>query len=347
MANMYIQSINHFRAIAIFFVVFGHSFIISDYTPDTFTTKIYYNLATGGTTFFVFISGFLFHHLSGFPFNYRDFMFKKVKHVLVPFLLLSLIPLLVLFSNYVAHDQIQKILTFSLIRYYLIGIGGFFMGYWYIPFIMIVFLMSPLFIKFLKLPIRIQILITLLLLVGSVLLHRGTNRELYSVLQNVVYFIPVYTLGMVVSQKRDYLYTAFRGKDFLFFILAVGFALFQAFSATQGNFRKDPFVFGGIDLMILQKILLSLFFVLWLNRFERVKDKWIDRFAIHSFGIFFIQGIIIWIIKLIKDHYHVSFEHNSFLIYLVVGSGILTTSLIVTVIIKKLLPVHGKYLVGT
>lgn len=346
MSNMYIQSINHFRAIAIFFVVFGHSFIISDYSPDTFSSKVFYNLAAGGTTFFVFISGFLFHHLFRNRFDYPDFMIKKTKHVLIPFLILSLIPVLVLYVNYLASGHPERILNYSLIRHFLIGVGGFFMGYWYIPFIMIVFLLSPLFRQLLKLPVHFQVIITVLCLAVSVFLHRGTNAQLYSVIQNVVYFIPVYMLGMIVSEKRETILNGLKRTEIIFLLIAILIATVQVFSGNQGNYRKEPFIYAGIDLMILQKIFFCFFLVIWLNRFETYKERLFELIASNSFGIFFIHGIIIWLIRAVKKQHQFSFEHNSFFIYVMLATAILFASLFVTVSIKKILPRHGKFLVG-
>jgi len=42
-----------------------------------------------GTALFVFISGFLFHHIFYSRFNYRAFISRKIKDVLVPYLVLS------------------------------------------------------------------------------------------------------------------------------------------------------------------------------------------------------------------------------------------------------------------
>ena len=66
---MYLNFINYFRGFAILLIVMGHLFEITkvfDYNNpqlNSLFTKICFPLITGGTALFVFISGFLFHHI--------------------------------------------------------------------------------------------------------------------------------------------------------------------------------------------------------------------------------------------------------------------------------------------
>jgi len=53
---MRLNSFDYFRAIAILIIVTGHSY--QPWVIDTFPEKIVGNLITGGTSLFVFISGF-------------------------------------------------------------------------------------------------------------------------------------------------------------------------------------------------------------------------------------------------------------------------------------------------
>jgi len=87
---MFLNSINHFRAIAILAIVAGHCFYLVDASFNTFPERVFCNLLTGGTVLFVFISGFLFHHIFYKRYQFKKFMAGKFKKVLLPYTLLAL-----------------------------------------------------------------------------------------------------------------------------------------------------------------------------------------------------------------------------------------------------------------
>ena len=93
---MYLNSLNYFRGISIIFIVFGHCLYLVDYNYNSILGYTIQNLTQGGTSFFVFISGFLFHHIFYKKFELKRFMIKKTKYVLVPYLILSSIPIVFL-----------------------------------------------------------------------------------------------------------------------------------------------------------------------------------------------------------------------------------------------------------
>ena len=86
---MRFASFDCFRGIAILFIVTGHSF--GPWYIDHFGEKVLANLIAGGTTLFVFISGFFFHHIFYESFNLKEFLVKKAKNVFIPYLILTLI----------------------------------------------------------------------------------------------------------------------------------------------------------------------------------------------------------------------------------------------------------------
>jgi len=317
------------------------------------------NLTQGGTSFFVFISGFLFHHIFYKNFKFKEFMIKKTKYVLVPYLILSTIPIVYLLtkicisgilSSNTLSLRYDELLAFPVFRHYLTGVGKSFAGYWYIPFIMIVFAMSPLFVRFIKLKLKTSIVITLFLLICSVFIHKsleGIEYNMFSVFQNVFYFSPIYLFGIISSENKNILYSKIKGKEFYILSIALSLAIFQAYIGEFGNYHKDPFTFGGIDLMIIQKILLCLFFMIFLNRFENYKLRFLEIIAANSFGVFFTHGIVIWVTGILKWKLDFSFTSNSFIIYCMVSSLVFFVSLIITLFIKRILPNYSRYLVGS
>jgi surface polysaccharide O-acyltransferase-like enzyme len=352
---MYINSINYFRGIAIMLIVFGHSSEIANFSYSSILGNTIFNLTVGGTSLFVFISGFLFHHIFYQNFEFKRFIIKKNKNVLSPYLILSTIPILYLLLKVSINGLLslnasfpfyEKLSSFPILRHYLIGMPSF-LGYWYIPFIMIVFAISPIFIMFIKLNMKTKILIVFFMLICSVFMHRGVEENIFSVFQNVIYFTPVYLLGMILSEKKDIVYSKFIGKDYYLLIFGFSLALLQVFIGKIGNYHKEPFFFNWFDLMIIQKIILCLFFMIFLHRFENSKNKLLDIIAENSFGIFFLHGIFIRIIFEIKEILDFSFPSNLFAIYLLIALLVFSLSLITTVFIKRIFPNYSRYLVGS
>ena len=87
-----LRSIEYFRALAIIFIVAGHFFSIGNVKTSGLFEQAIQNIIYGGTTLFVFISGFLLHHVFYTNFCYKLFFKKKVKVIVLPYLVFSLIP---------------------------------------------------------------------------------------------------------------------------------------------------------------------------------------------------------------------------------------------------------------
>lgn len=352
---MFLNSLNYFRAIAIVCIVFGHSLEIANFSFTSVLGDILFNLLLGGTSLFVFISGFLFHHIFYKKFIFERFITKKVKYVLVPYLILSTLSILYLVLRICIDNLLtstapspfyNELVSLPILRLYLTGVPNF-VGYWYIPFIMIVFAISPVFIQFLRLNIKTKIAFVLVLLVCSAFMHRGAEEHLFSVLQNVLFFMPVYLLGMLASEKKEFVYSRFKGKEFFLLFIVVALAFCQVSLGQLGNYHKDPFSFNGVDLMLIQKIVLCLFFMIFLHRYEHSKSKFLDIIAANSFGIFFLHGIIIQAFYELKLLLHYSFTSNSVLLYLLIASLVFCLSLAITLGIKHSMPKYSKFLIGS
>ena len=79
---MYLNSINNFRAIAIIFVVIAHIDRVALIKFDSPIEIYLWNIIIGGTIFFIFIAGFLFHHIFYKRYNFKVYILSKLKNVL-------------------------------------------------------------------------------------------------------------------------------------------------------------------------------------------------------------------------------------------------------------------------
>ncbi|TVZ10242.1 peptidoglycan/LPS O-acetylase OafA/YrhL [Cellulophaga sp. RHA_52] len=352
---MFLNSINNFRAISIIFIVAGHCFVffgnISILSNNTLISRMFLNLILGGSTLFVIISGFLFHHVYYRKFQFKKFYLKKIKYVLIPYIILTTLAVSIVFFKclYKLNSFENLLLCFSNInisKYYFTGMH-FFIGYWYIPFVMILFLLTPLFVSFVRLKITSKIIIVTSLLLVSFVLHRGDSQDFYAILQNVVFYIPVFLLGITLSERKDIIYSKLKGKDSYLLVIVLLLAFSQSYLGKLGTYEKAPFLFQGLDLMLIQKIVFSLFFLIWLKRFENFKSTHLNLIAECSFGIYFIHGIIIWVIEVIKPKLNLTFSINQFYIYIIYFIVIFYLSLFVTYLIKKKFPKYSRYLIGS
>ncbi len=354
---MYLNSFNYFRAIVIIFIVVGHCLLLADFSNESIFGKMIYNFTKGGSFLFVFISGFLFHHIFYKNFDYRSFINKKFKKVFIPYAILSIIPIVYLvfikdvssnaMPNYFLPTGDSWIAKYFIpfIKYY--SSGRQVPAFWYIPFIMLVFLLSPLHIQFIKKSMKVQIIIMSLFMICSILLiHRTLLSAGIYIFQSVFYYTGIYLLGIICSQKKNLIYTKLHGKELLLIFIAIILAFIQAYIGRTGNYYNSPFEYIGVDLMAIQKMFLCVFFVLWLHRFEKKKSILMDTIASTSFAIFFIHTFLISLFFKIKSYFNFSFPPDSLIVYLLVSFAILSLSVILALLLKQIFPKHSKYIIG-
>lgn len=355
---MFLNSLDYFRAIAILLIVAGHALPYANISFESVSARTIGNLFMGGTSLFVFISGFLFHHIFYKRYHFKKFMVGKLKKVLLPYTLLSLIPISLTVANAetaysyqaVANPALAKIASqasfidlylLPALRYY--TTGDIIAAYWYIPFVMVMFFISPLHIGFIELKLRHRVLITLLLTVASVFMHRPVDNAL--LLQSVVYFTPVYLIGILCSQQKETIYTTFKNKEAYLLLVAVALATIQAIQGDISNYRKPPFAYNGLDLLLLQKIALCFFFMVWLHRFETVTSKPLKLIASTSFAIYFLH---MWMLKALS-RIVVRVEAvavSPWILYALLVAMTVALSVGIAIALKKLLQKKSRYLTG-
>lgn len=296
---MFLDSFNYFRGIAILFIVTGHTYYISRWYADERWERFLTNLASGGTILFVFISGFLFHHVFYHRFRYKDFVLKKLKNVLVPYLVLSAIPITIYLINqngpfdYFFFNREAGIWNQYIrpaILYY--WVGGAQSPYWYIPFIILTFLLSPLHAKYIELNTTAQSIILFFLTALSIFMHRPPNN-LYPI-HALFYYASSYFLGIYCSIYRENIYRILKGKEVFLIIPVLGLAAYQAWKFPGITlFAKPALEVTVPDLMLIQKMVLCLFFMVFFHRFEDRRIKVLDHMAKASFAVYFLHGFVI------------------------------------------------------
>ncbi|NOQ81087.1 MAG: acyltransferase family protein [Methylophaga sp.] len=345
---MQLNSFNHFRAIAIIFIIAGHSYDLVGMEIGGLFDNSIRNLITGGTSLFVFISGFLFHHVFYPKYQYKKFMIKKCSNVFLPYLILGFIPvcLYVLmkkdgWDGYflpTGHGLVSEYIVPGL-KYYISG--RFLTAYWYIPFILATFILSPLHIKYIHQNFKFQLSIILFFSIISILIHRPVSN--ISVIQSILYFTPIYLIGITTSIHKEKVNKYLNSKEWYLISIVILLATFQAYLGNVGNYHKPPFQFGSIDLMYFQKIVLCFFFMIFLNRFETYNSPIVHNVASTSFTAFFIHPFILWILSRLEFDF---IKQNSWLIFAIFVVVIAYCCVAIAKLFKKILPKYSRNIIG-
>ncbi|MFM7186212.1 MAG: acyltransferase family protein [Armatimonadota bacterium] len=288
----FLPSLEAFRAIAIVCVVAGHSISSTGWIIDSTAEKFIANIILGGTNLFVFISGYLFHHVFKNRYTFIGFMQQKAQRVLLPYLFLSVLPILMAVKN----DHPAGLL--GAVTAYLghLTKGDIWICYWYVPFVIAMFALSPIHRWFATLSATVQVTAVGTMLAIASVTQRPINN--IGIPQLLVYFTPVYLAGVTAAVHRQQLMAFLSRHHVSLFIGAIGLAGAQALFATNtGSYHRDFGTIGNIDLQLIQKILLCGWLLYALQWFDRRESKAIGLIAASSFAVFFLHPYVldIWL----------------------------------------------------
>lgn len=347
----YLHSIEYFRGIAIFFIVTGHCYAIGGWKIDTIYEKTLLNILTGGTTLFVFISGLLFHHVYYPVFAYKNYLVKKFKNIGLPYIFLSVMALIFYWG--IRNDPPHSDLIFSgkpgFLHEYVYPVfkylwtGRIMNAYWYIPFIAVFYIFSPLYVAFIKLNVTVRFIIFFVFYIISHLVQRPIDN--LNPLHSALYFISVYMLGILVSIHKDKIYLYLKGKEFLIMLFVFIFAAFDSYlTGSFGTSHKQFFLLKGADIMLFQKTALCFFFLIFLARFEN-KDLTILRIlAKASFAVYFLHS---WVLNYFMEMPYVwEFPKFGFFIFILSSLVGIFGSMLLAIAIRKILKQYSRFVIG-
>ena len=260
-------SMHYFRAVAIAVIVLMH------YLSMFGHNALVYGLFHSSSIFFLFISGYLCQYVEArHPSSAREFYFKKLKNVISPFLIWSVL------SGVVQH---KAALSLGFLKAVLLGSLQWHL--WYIPFVSGLFVVSPWLCRLGdKHLIKVAALALLAFLafpfrpVGFMLAWPDT-LYLYS------YFTVFYLTG--------FLYCRFRGR--IDPVLKAGVWWFAALAAAVTGLiacqALTCFKMANYDLLMgLQKFALIAVLLVAVSRL-RPNIRLLDTLAKYSFALYFLH----------------------------------------------------------
>lgn len=348
---MYLYYVEKYRVFALFIVVTGHVLYGMGIDPEGRIEKVIFNLFSGGTFFFVFISGFLFSYLNQSYFNYSKFLKKKLAYLLMPYLVLGIAPILFYilhadprFGGYFlpSGDNIFERYIWPSIKY--VVTGRFMMAYWYIPFILIMFLLAPLHLRFAKMSSRSQVAIIVVFGVISLLVHRPI--WLINTFHSVLYYTSVYLLGIYVAVHQDVVARKLKPHTRSLILAGLFIAILQADLGSLGNYFKALFEYRALDLQYMQKLMLCLgFFSFFYWRANNTSSPLIRFLASVSFAVYFIHPfLLLWIGPFVRAFDLPAWQ--LWLLFPVCTFIIFGASIEVTRLIKHVFGTRSRYAVG-
>lgn len=330
---MFLGYIHSFRALAIFFIVAGHSIDIFMWSIDSELERFLKIFFSNGTALFVFIAGYLFQHLS-VKYQIWKYYGAKFKYVLVPYFLIS-IPAILIFVTIMQRDSVwegfyEDPVWLQVFYFYLTG--AHLTPFWFIPMIVIFYIFAPLLVKADQSKYFYYAIPPLLLL--SCFVDRGMPH------QSFVHFFSLYILGMFCSHYKNEINTILKQTLPQLVLVSLLFILvYFEFYYMKGTMTYVNF---------LQKCIMSLFFLGLLVRFVKTpQSKLINTIADCSFGIFFIHSYIISGSRIVFESVNGSLIAGGVVGYTVATIATMSICLIIVLLVKRIFGSNSRYLVGS
>lgn len=302
------------------------------------------------TIIFVFISGFLFQLLIK-KYSYKSYILKKVKYVVLPYLIMSLpmflvIPLIIgtksLDSWHFVHfkQPLQKIVLGFLT-------GSTCLSYWYIPCICIVYCCFPIFVLMNKFPKLYFLLIPSLYIATIIGRPITDNNPLHS----FGYFLPSYLIGIIFARYSHTIkYRNGKIIGIISLIISIFLVLPQVLFSTEygSNYIVETITNTQIfDANLFQKIFLAFFLFYNLPTKINGVNFLLAKLADASFAIFFIFDYIhigtCYLLKISKIDLLIIPSIGICLIYFLF---IIVFSYSIAVCIKKISGKHSRFVIG-
>lgn len=343
----FLSYVHSMRGLAILAVVAVHVADALNFGHSTsFSERAIYSLFGNASVLFVFVSGFLFQHLSN-KFRYTTYLTKRLLTIVLPYVVIS-VP--VLLHQYWRHDDVFR--GTDGVNPLLVAAHALLTGlhmripFWYVPMIVPLYIAAPLLLKIDRRRSWYAVIVPLLMM--SMLLHRSREHRL--VWQSTLYFLPVYLTGMWASAHRERV-LSFVGR-YRWLIGATVFTLwlYQLTHHQYGGpiFSLRPFSTeaGVLDLDLLTKLIAAVLMVELLRRHDRVVRDWFRRLAETSFGIFFVHGPVLAVLQGLARRKLPGSAHYGVGVWLLGTVCVISISMGSIWLVQRLLGNRSRYVIG-
>ena len=332
MSEKYLNYINNFRGFVIILIVAVHcvSSNLLQWSDKLEMRSLLHTLLHGSSVFYVYIAGFMFQVLSS-KYEYLTYVKKKFLYVFVPYVIVSIPAIIDEISSPKAIYENHRIWEQVLIYY---STGIHMSHFWFIPMIIIFYIISPIFYYIDKLNLYI-------IVPGFLTLALFIPREIYPAhnpLFSALHFFGFYLLGMWVSKRKM---SVLKSSEFYYVgvFLSILF-VYLTLILSDGHFLSQ------VALKIIYVIKFSLMcvtFTLIFYKFDRKIGRNFNFLAVQSFGIYFLHNYFIVLYERILEHLKIELDG----VMVVLSVAIVMASSIILIYMTKLIfGKKSKYLIG-
>ena len=351
-SHTFFRELHIYRCFAILLIIAAHSwsltlfFYTDDFSIDPqlkLLHSVTETLFHDGTIIFALISGLLFSLILKNN-SWRKFYVSKVKHVFLPYVLMTFIYTLIQWQvtmvgfYEISPDSWLGYLNAVMLNIPL-GMGSFHL--WYIPILLLLFVATPAINQLVE---KKSFVVLGIIALAPVIASRVWPQ--FSWL-TFVYFLGAYSIGIYAGANYQ------RSLDFIqrhtlfllmIFLITSGFLIFF----YQINFEKIAFVSVIESVFYLQKLALAGVLLNCIYKIEKCVPPWLDKIGNYSFSIYFIHPLLgILFVEWLKEQGMLS--NNPWIVVLlgtVVFLYCLLASMLITTIVKKACGKYSRMVVG-
>lgn len=327
----YLGHIHNFRGFAIFVILVAHSFSLFDWSGSPGLADFLKRVFANGTIFFLFISGYLFQHLSA---GYRpaEFMRKKLRNVLVPYLVVSA-PAILVFTLIARRPGAPAGFYEAPVWEQVIGFlvtGTHLAPFWYIPTLFVFFAASPL-LHWLDRRAWFYYSLPLLLLLPVLVPRSGPNP-----LVGFVHYLPAWVAGMAGSRFREEVRSWLsRGLWSVIALAALFFVAELLFSPGRYGWYSE-----------LSKLAMALVLVECFRRWGSRVDHWFALPGTLSFGLYLIHSYVISGARAVSQSVLGGLPSGGWVVFGLGAAMVIGTCLAITEVISRKLGPLSRLVVG-
>lgn len=300
-SKVFFTHLHAFRGFAILNIVAAHCWVLlimigtQGQVPSLLKPlmAVSETLFHNSTIYFAIISGLLFSLiLKEYP--WKKFYIGKVKHVFVPYVVFSIILAflsgMVLIPPDVEPMPVKAVL--SAIPMHIIT-GSSFSHMWYIPILLVLFALTPVFNFILSNKKLLPVLILIILI--PIVISRSWPDFTW---KNFVFFFAPYIFGMLIGnnyQKTLQLVDRFRYVLWLILLLTttiLAYLYLNEFEPVYGIKLQESFGY-------INKVSICLIVLTFMHSIENKLPKLLNTLGDYSFSIYFVHMIFVIILGVI------------------------------------------------
>jgi len=353
--SRFLSYVHNLRGVAILYVIAAHARgSISDWSrhPEALANiNIFFDAREGnGTVLFIFISGFLFQHLTSYKYDFKNFVTQRFKYIILPYLILS-VPIIILrvtthFQSLALPADFYEHSVFYQVIYYVVT-GTHMAPFWFIAAMALYYLSSPV-LRLLDNDKFYKFVFPFIFLAGLFTFRSQHNSN---PLLAYLHYLPLYILGMCASFYKEEIVS--KGWKLLLPLLVIyigvtilevtGILNFPTGVKFETVINERVLIFNAI---YLKTVLLCFIWMLILYEIRNRRLQLLHIIGDYSYGLFSMHFVLILATRKLWTEFigPIKFSVPTFILYLLF---IIAISLVTVQLLKKLTGKYSKMLIGS